>query len=202
MVDLQEQGDAAVAEAVESPELPEGPGAIERPPEDLADEAIQLAVVAGRIGGRVAQVRVDVELGRVRPLRPVEASRHLDDPAAEQSELREALADEAAELLRPERGPRVGVEHREHPDVHVPFRRLRRDEAAVGPAETLDRTRAECRTHGRHPQLIPTGPATTPWGSTGSTIGSARASDRRVPVQARSGGMLHHLTLRQSESSD
>ena len=136
-MDLEQQGDAAVTQAVDVPELPERAAPVERLPEDVADQSIEPAVVAGRADGRLANVRVDIDLGHVLPHRTVEATGHLHDAPPEQSEEGEPPRDEASDLLRTEARGGVGVERREHPDVHVPLGRLRRQEPGVGPAQPL-----------------------------------------------------------------
>jgi len=56
VVDLEQQRDATVAEAVDAPELPERAAPVERLPEDVADDRIEPAFVTGWLGRRLAKV--------------------------------------------------------------------------------------------------------------------------------------------------
>src|SRR5204863_8931374 len=69
VVDLREEGDATALEPVDEVELPQRPAAVERAGEDASDGAGELAVVAGRRDGAVADVEVEVEVGVLDPER-------------------------------------------------------------------------------------------------------------------------------------
>ena len=114
-------------------ELPQRPAAVERPGEDALDGARELAVVAGRRHGAVADVEVDVEVGILDPVRVVEAERYLHELARERRQQVEPLADEPADVLVREvaAGRRRRVVDGEAADVAVCPRRLDRQELGV-----------------------------------------------------------------------
>src|SRR3954454_9258852 len=76
VVDLRQQRDVAVRQAVDQVDLPQRAVAVERAGEDAGDGLGEPAVVAGRRDGGLADVEVEVEVGVLDPVRQVDAERH------------------------------------------------------------------------------------------------------------------------------
>jgi hypothetical protein len=139
VVDLREQPEPAVRQAVDEVELPQGPRAVQRTGEDARDGLGEAAVVARRRDRALADVEVEVEVGVVDPVGQVDSERDVDEPAAQGREQVDALRDEPAEVghLQPSPGRRGGIVDREHPNVAERPGGLDAEELGVERAELL-----------------------------------------------------------------
>ena len=77
---LRQHREAPVGEALDEPQLPQRPAAVERLGEHAARQPLQLAVAAGARQRRVADVVADLEMGIVHPHRAALAERHERQP--------------------------------------------------------------------------------------------------------------------------
>ncbi len=108
-------------------QLPQRAAAVQRAGEDPRHRLGQLPVVAGRRHGGLADVEVEVEVGVLDPVRVVEPERDGHEPPAQRRQQREALRDQAADVLDAERAARRGrrVVDREPADMAVRALRTR-----------------------------------------------------------------------------
>ena len=104
VVDLREDAEPAVGQALDDVGLPERPAPIEGTPDDPGDDLGELVVTPGRRHAGVADVEVEVEVGILDPVGVVEAERHLAETAPQRLEEMEPALD-----LRPPGGERVVV---------------------------------------------------------------------------------------------
>jgi hypothetical protein len=104
VVDLREDAEPVVWQALEDVGLPERPAPIEGAPDDPGDDLGDLVVTSGRWHPTVADVEVEVEVGIVDPVGVVQAERHLAQPAPQRLEEMEPALD-----LCPPGGERVVV---------------------------------------------------------------------------------------------
>jgi hypothetical protein len=133
VVELREQAEVPVAQAVEQVELPQRPGAVEGARADPRDRLGDLALVAGRRDRRLAHVVLDVEVGVLDPVGQVEVERDLDEPPAKRRNEVQPLLHAAPQVLdghRPAGGGRRVVDP-EHADVAERPRRLDPQEVRV-----------------------------------------------------------------------
>ena len=86
VVHLGDEADLAVVEALDEPQLPQRPAAVERAAGDVADDLGQLVHRARRRHGDAVEVGVEVEVGVLDPHRMAEVERHRHQPAAERLE--------------------------------------------------------------------------------------------------------------------
>src|SRR3954447_15980128 len=133
VVDLRQQRDVAVRQAVDQVDLPQRAVAIERAGEDAGDGLGEPPVVAWRRDGGLADVEVEVEVGVLDPVRQVDAERHAREAPLQRRQEMDALADEPAEVGDLERAARRGgrVVDREAADVPVGARGLHGQELRV-----------------------------------------------------------------------
>jgi hypothetical protein len=104
VVDLREDAEPTVRQALEDIGLPERPAPIEGTPDDPGDDLGDLVVAPGRWHATVADVEVEVEVGILDPVGVVEAERHLAETAPQRLEEMEPALD-----LCPPGGERVVV---------------------------------------------------------------------------------------------
>ena len=115
MVQQHHEGDVAAFKALDDPDLPQRPVAIQRVGVDLLDERAELLHPAGCGTDDAAHVRVEIELGVLDPDRVMQAQRRRQVPQTEDGKQVDALLEHAARL-RPR--PAVGVRRRvEHADL-------------------------------------------------------------------------------------
>ena len=98
-MDLRVKADQAVREALDHVHLPERAGAVERARVDARDQVGELLVVAGLRKPDVAQVKVEVEVRVLDPVRVIETERHLDQPPAIRRQQMNALVDGLADRV-------------------------------------------------------------------------------------------------------
>ena len=140
MVDLADDRDLAVLEALDDVHLPERPRPVQRPTEHVGGELRQLRPAPRGGQGRPAQVVVEVEVGVLDPDRVVQAERHLDQAAPERWQQGQAVLDEGSHPLEAvATGHRGRVEEHDRTDVHVVGRGLTRQERGVEAAQALHR---------------------------------------------------------------
>ena len=138
VVDLGDDADAVLLEALDHPQLPQRAGAVERGAGDLAGHLAQLAAAAGAGAADAADVEVEVEVGVLDPDRVGQVERHLHQPAAERRHQVEPAADELLDVLeRVAAGHRRRVEHHRHGHVHVVGRVLQVQEGGVEPGQSF-----------------------------------------------------------------
>ena len=138
VVDLGDEGEVAVLEALDDVHLPEGLLAVQRPAADVADELAELLQAARRRKGGAAKVEVDVEGRVVDPVGVAEAERDLDEAPPEYGDLDQAAGDQLADSF--EREPALDgrrVEDGGHGNVHMKGRGLQVEEAGVEPAQAF-----------------------------------------------------------------
>ena len=108
MVDLRQQRDAAVRQAVDDVELPQRPRPVGRAGEDARDCLGDLAVVPrGRERG-LPDVEVQVEVGVLDPVGQVQPERDAHEPPVERRQEMKPLFDEPRDLLDAEPAARGG----------------------------------------------------------------------------------------------
>ena len=83
VVHLRDQRDLAGREPLDEPQLPQRPAAVEQLGADLADQRAERVQVARRRQRDAVQVRVEVDVGVVDPVRVVHVQRHLHEPPLE-----------------------------------------------------------------------------------------------------------------------
>ncbi len=118
---LRDQGEAALAEPLDEPQLPERLGPVELLGEDASRHPAEHVLVAGRGEGRVAHVVAEVELGVVDPERPAGLGRRERQLLAVPGHEVQAAVDVVEEVLVARGRP---LEDRHAADVHVARRRL------------------------------------------------------------------------------
>jgi len=132
VVDLGDDADATVLEALDDPHLPQRAIAVELAAGDLPGELTQLAAPARGRGADAPQVVVEVEVLVLDPHRVVEAEGDLGEAAVEQRRHVQPGADELLDLVErvaPGHGGRV--DHHGHGHVHVVRGRLEVEEGGV-----------------------------------------------------------------------
>ncbi len=77
---LRQHREAPAGEALDEPQLPQGPAAVERLGEHPARETLELALAAGAWQRRVTDVVAHVEMGIVHPHRAALVERHERQP--------------------------------------------------------------------------------------------------------------------------
>jgi hypothetical protein len=116
VVHLGHARDAAAFEALEDPQLPQRPGAVQRPARDLGDHLADLVEPAGRGHAHAPDVVLEVEVRILDPHRVVQAERCRDELPPERREQVESrtqrLLDSREALIAPGRvRPRVDDRH-------------------------------------------------------------------------------------------
>ena len=102
MVHLCELRDEpGVVDTLDDVELPQRTPAIERTGNDTADDFGELLGGTGRWHGVMTNVKVDVELGVLNPIRQVEPERHLHEAPPKWSELIDAFENDLFGCLEP-----------------------------------------------------------------------------------------------------
>ena len=133
VVDLADERDVAVVQALHDVDLPQGPGAVERHPDDGPRQVGQLAGAARRGEHVPADVVVEVEVGVLDPQRVVQPERHLHHPAPERRLAHQAVGHERLQVLERVRGRhRRRVDDRGDRDVEV-HRRASRTRGTPSP---------------------------------------------------------------------
>ena len=145
VVHLRHEGEAAgrhagdVVEALDDVQLPQRPIEVEGPRHEASHLDAELAPVAGRRQGDVADVELQIEVGILDPVRVVEVERDADESLTEHAGLVEPLVDVIEDALERDgaagRGRRVV--DRDAPARHVRARRLGIEERGVHPGELL-----------------------------------------------------------------
>ena len=97
MVNLAHHRDSVAGEAVNQVQLPQRPGAVQRPGVDARHLLGQLSVGPRRRQGDLANVELEVEVRVVDPVGVVEVERHLRQPPPERRHEGEPLGDQALE---------------------------------------------------------------------------------------------------------
>ena len=128
VVGLREQGEAAVVQALDEPQLPQRLRAIQALGEHAPGERQQRRFVTGLGQGGVADVVGEVERRVVDPQRPAGLERRDRELLAVAGDEVQARLDVGEELVEP---GRLALEDREPADVHVRVRLLLREEARV-----------------------------------------------------------------------
>jgi hypothetical protein len=100
-MDLRERGDIALRQSMDHVQLPQRPGAVQRTGEDARDLLGELLVAARRGKRELADVKVQVEVPVVHPVRVVESERDLGELPPERRQERQAF------LQQPLHGARV-----------------------------------------------------------------------------------------------
>jgi hypothetical protein len=133
VVDLGEEADAPVPQAVDEVDLPQRPRPVQRPGHDPGQDLRDLALGARRRDRGLAHVVVEVEVGVLDPVGQVEAERHLDEPPAEGRQQVQPLGDDRPQALRADRPVGRGrrVVDAQDPDVPERARRLDAQELRV-----------------------------------------------------------------------
>ena len=147
VVELDVEGEAAgrnagdVVEPLDHVRLPQRLAAIERPRVDARHLDAELAPVAGLRQRDVAHVELDVHLGVLDPVRPVEAHRHGDEAPPEDRRRVEPRLEELEDVLEPDlsAGSRGRVVDPEPGDVHVLVAVLHLQEHVVHTGKLLHR---------------------------------------------------------------
>ena len=86
VVDLREDAEPTVRQALDDIGLPERPAPIEGALDDPCDDLGDLVVTPGRWHAAVADMEVEVEVGILDPVGQVESEGNLDEPATERDE--------------------------------------------------------------------------------------------------------------------
>ena len=132
VVDLGDETEAVVLEALDHPRLPQGTGAVDRRRGDLPGQSGQLTAPAGRRAHHAVHVGVEVEVGVLDPHGVVEVEGDLDQAPPERGDQGDPLADRLLDRLEAvAAGHRRGVVDAGHGHVHVPGRRLQVQERGV-----------------------------------------------------------------------
>jgi len=84
---------------VDEVQLPQWPGAIERPPRYRCGQFGELAVLPGRRQGDLVQVIRQIEVWIFDPVRLIDAERDLDEPATQRRKQVQALLHDAAQVI-------------------------------------------------------------------------------------------------------
>ena len=206
MVGLRDQGEAALAQALDQPQLPERLGPVELLGEDPGRHPAKHVLVAGRRQGGMADVVAEVELRVVDP----EGATGLDRRDREllpvpRDEVQPAL-DMVEQILVARRRP---LEDRHPADVHVAGRRLVRQKRSVDRRQPIHVSLGHGRNVSRMSQARcrPPGPAAarqpapcwrcswcsrrrrlSAWrAAAGSNPGRGPSGDRRRCLQRREG---------------
>ena len=138
VVDLGDDADAVLLEALDDPQLPQGTGAVQRGAGDLPGHLAQLAAAAGGGAADAADVEVQVEVRVLDPERVRQVERHLAEPAGERRHQVEPASDELLEVLeRVAAGDGAGVQHHRHGHVHVVGGVLQVQEGRIEPGQTF-----------------------------------------------------------------
>jgi hypothetical protein len=157
VVDLREDAEPTVGQALEDVGLPEWAAPVEGAPDDPGDDLGDLVVTPGRWHAAVADMEVEVEVGILDPVRMVEAERHLAKTAPQRLEQVEPALD-----LGPPGRERVvvgvvlglGVD-REAGDVAELPSRLHVQERGVEAGELLHDPSRRCGTRPLHSATAP-----------------------------------------------
>ncbi len=133
VVDLGQHRHDAVLEPVDQIQLPQRPGAVERPGDDPRHLLGELLVGARRRQRELADVEVEVEVRVVDPVRVVEAERHLGQTPAHRRQQRQPLGEHLLDVGELELAARGGarIEDRDPADVPALARVLEREELGV-----------------------------------------------------------------------
>ena len=121
----------AVGEAIDEPQLPQGPGPVEGEGVEAGDEGGQRRRPPRRRDRGVAQVELEVEPGARSPRRTGEAERRLHHDPPRRRDHWEALGQEVADDLVGQRTGLARREQRHAPDVTQLGRALHRQERGV-----------------------------------------------------------------------
>ena len=79
MVSLRQHGPSSIAQTLDHIHLPQGTTAIHRATDDASDLLGELVGSAGRCQADLSNMKVEIEVWVVDPIRMVKPERHLDD---------------------------------------------------------------------------------------------------------------------------
>jgi hypothetical protein len=104
VVKLLNQSLSAALKTMNEMQLPQGPGAVERPTSNARGEICKLMIITGS-GQRVLhQMFPEVEVRVFDPIRFVHSKRHLDEPAPQRTEEMQPLLHEGAKFRKRQAG--------------------------------------------------------------------------------------------------
>ena len=138
VMDLVDDRDAVVGQALGDIHLPERAAAIQRGAGDLADQLVEFASAARRGHPRLANVIVEVDFVVHHPHRVMQLQGNVDELIAQRRQGLQPRISDSAEQVEIEAALHIGdIEHADLERVHVDFRRLAIQHQGVHAVESL-----------------------------------------------------------------